>query len=92
MINKNKYCILNLAFLCLCLEIYFTFGEKYEALGKDSAMGDAMAMRSLLENNLGMIIAFDGQGTVTFLNGIAREELDTGRERKRFLLKIFFQR
>ena len=56
MINKNKYCILNLAFLCLCLEIYFTFGEKYEALGKDSAMGDAMAMRSLLENNLGMII------------------------------------
>lgn len=62
MINKNKYCIINLVFLCLCLEIYFTFGEKYEALGKDSAMGDAMAMRSLLENNLGMIIAFDGQG------------------------------
>ena len=66
MINKNKYCILNLAFLRLCLEIYFTFGEKYEALGKDSTMGDAMAMRSLLENNLGMIIAFDGQGNDIF--------------------------
>lgn len=92
MINKNKYCIINLVFLCLYLEIYFAFGEKYEALGKDSAMGDAMAMRSLLENNLGMIIAFDGQGTVTFLNGIAREELDYRQGKKRFLLKIFFQR
>ena len=90
MINKNKYCILNLAFLCLCLEIYFTFGEKYEALGKDSAMGDAMAMRSLLENNLGMIIAFDGQGTVTFLNGIAREELDYRQGKKKISVEDIF--
>ena len=51
-----------------------------------------MAMRSLLENNLGMIIAFDGQGTVTFLNGLQERNWITGRERKRFLLKIFFQR
>lgn len=90
MINKNKYCILNLVFLCLCLEIYFTFGEKYEALGKDSAMGDAMAMRSLLENNLGMIIAFDGQGTVTFLNGIAREELDYRQGKKKISVEDIF--
>jgi hypothetical protein len=74
----------------LCLEIYFTFGEKYEALGKDSAMGDAMAMRSLLENNLGMIIAFDGQGTVTFLNGIAREELDYRQGKKKISVEDIF--
>lgn len=76
--------------MCLCLEIYFTFGEKYEALGKDSAMGDAMAMRSLLENNLGMIIAFDGQGTVTFLNGIAREELDYRQGKKKISVEDIF--
>ena len=74
----------------MCLEIYFTFGEKYEALGKDSAMGDAMAMRSLLENNLGMIIAFDGQGTVTFLNGIAREELDYRQGKKKISVEDIF--
>ena len=90
MINKNEYCIINLVFLCLCLENYFTFGEKYEALGKDSAMGDAMAMRSLLENNLGMIIAFDGQGTVTFLNGIAREELDYRQGKKKISVEDIF--
>ena len=74
----------------LCLEIYFTFGEKYEALGKDSTMGDAMAMRSLLENNLGMIIAFDGQGNVTFLNGIAREELDYRQGKKKISVEDIF--
>lgn len=39
-------------------------------------MEDAMAMHTLLGNDLGIIIAFDDQGKVTFLNGIAKEELD----------------
>ena len=49
-----------------------------------------MAMRSLLENNLGMIIAFDGQGTVTFLNGIAREELDYRQGKKKISVEDIF--
>ena len=49
-----------------------------------------MAMRSLLENNLGMIIAFDGQGTVTFLNGIAREELDYQQGKKKISVEDIF--
>lgn len=39
-------------------------------------MKNTMTMSSLLENNLGIIIAFDNEGIVRFINSIGREELN----------------
>lgn len=39
-------------------------------------MENTMTMSSLLENNLGIIIAFDNEGIVRFINNIGREELN----------------